>query len=122
MPGTHQDTVLVEAQIVEMKRKPSHPIGDIFIDAFGNTPIYEDRGWETRAILALGRQDFAMMDQLIPKDKGLHLVGCSSDHLIVSIENTSKYEVGDVVQFEMFYGPMLFLSGAEHIQKTYRAL
>lgn len=133
MPGTHQDTVLIEAQIVELKRKPSYPIGEIFIDAFGNTPTYEDRGWETRAILALGRQDFAMVDQLIPRQEGIRIVGCSSDHLIISIEDNTQdnikegkeeesagsYKVGDVVQFEMFYGPMLFLSGAEHIQKTY---
>ena len=119
LPGTHQNTMVIEAEIVEIKRKPSHPIGDIFIDAFGNTPSYEDRGWETRAIVAMGRQDFAMMDQLLPLDQGIDLVGCSSDHLIVSISKERAYEVGDILQFEMYYGPMLFLSGADHIHKTY---
>lgn len=119
LPGTHQDTVVIEAEIVELKRKPSHPIGEIFIDAFGNTPIYEDRGWETRAIVALGRQDFAMMDQLIPTDDEVELIGCSSDHLIVALPEQTVHEIGDVLQFEMYYGPMLFLSGADHIHKTY---
>jgi len=119
LPGTHQDTVVVEAEIVELKRKPSHPIGEIFIDAFGNTPIYEDRGWQNRAIVALGRQDFAMMDQLVPVNKEIELIGCSSDHLIVSLPDISSHDVGDVLQFEMYYGPMLFLSGADHIHKTF---
>lgn len=119
LPNTHKDTVIIEAQIVELKRKPSHPIGEMFIDAFGNKPVFEDRGWETRAILALGRQDFAMMDQLVPRDSGIELVGSSSDHLIVSVNDANAHQVGDVLQFEMYYGPMLFLSGAEHINKTY---
>ncbi len=119
LPNTHMDTIKVEAQIVEIKRKPSYPVGEIFIDAFGNRPEYEDRGWETRAILALGRQDFAMMEQLIPSDTDVKLVGCSSDHLIVSISGGSDYAVGDVLAFEMYYGPMLFLSGADHIRKTF---
>jgi predicted amino acid racemase len=119
LPGTHMDTVKIEAQIVEIKKKPSYPVGEIFIDAFGNRPHYEDRGWETRAILALGRQDFAMMDQLIPCDDSIKLVGCSSDHLIVSLQETAEYAVGDILAFEMYYGPMLFLSGADHIRKTF---
>jgi len=119
LPGTHKDTVLIEAQIVELKRKPSHPIGEIFIDAFGNTPEYEDRGWETRAILALGRQDFAFMEQLIPRNEEIKLIGSSSDHLIVTVPEASNYSVGDVMEFEMYYGPMLFLSGADHIHKTF---
>jgi len=119
LPSTHKDTVVIEAQIVELKRKPSHPIGEIFIDAFGNRPTYEDRGHENRAIIALGRQDFAFMDQLIPIDGRVKLIGSSSDHLIVTVPDTSDYVVGDVIAFEMYYGPMLFLSGADHIQKTY---
>lgn len=121
LPKTYKkNTVVVEAQIVELKKtKPSHPIGETFIDAFGNRPTFEDRGLETRAILAIGRQDFAMMDQLIPVDTSIELVGCSSDHLIVSINEDDRYQVGDVLQFEMFYGPMLFLSGADHVNKTY---
>ncbi|MBN2794589.1 MAG: alanine/ornithine racemase family PLP-dependent enzyme [Clostridia bacterium] len=119
LPFTHKDTVVVKAQIVELKRKPSHPIGELFLDAFGNRPTFEDRGMENRAIVALGRQDFAYMDQLIPVDKELEMIGCSSDHLIIRIPDDSDYKIGDVLSFETYYGAMLFLSGADHIHKTF---
>lgn len=119
LEGSRIDTMVIEAQIVELKRKPSHPIGEIFIDAFGGRPQYEDRGYEMRAILALGRQDFVFFDQLIPIDQNVNMIGSSSDHLIVSLPDDTHYSVGDVMQFEMFYGPMLFLSGADHVNITY---
>jgi predicted amino acid racemase len=40
-----------------MSMKPSVPIGQIGQDAFGHLPVFEDRGFAWRAILALGRQD-----------------------------------------------------------------
>ncbi len=120
LPKTHQNTVTIEAQIVELKKKPSHPIGEVFIDAFGNRPTYVDRGEEYRAIVALGRQDFGFMDQLIPVNEDVKLIGSSSDHLIVTVPEESSFAVGDVLSFEMYYGPMLFLSGADHITKTFK--
>ena len=34
----------LEAQIIEFKEKPSLPIGEVGVDAFGEKPYYEDRG------------------------------------------------------------------------------
>ena len=55
--GTANDAVILEAQIIELKTKPSIPIGEIGMDAFGQRTYYEDRGLIRRAILAIGKQD-----------------------------------------------------------------
>lgn len=118
--GLNQDTFLLEAQIIEIKKKPSYPVGELFIDAWGNKPTYEDRGVRTRALLAIGKQDFVMHDKLIPLDGGVEIIGSSSDHLIIDIENSSVgYKVGDTMKFKMFYGPMLHLCSSEWVRKTY---
>lgn len=115
----HQDPFVLEAQIIEIKYKPSHPVGEIFIDAFGHTPEYEDRGIRRRAILGVGKQDFVMDDKLVPMDSGVTIIGSSSDHLIVEIDESKvAYQVGDIMSFTMYYGPMLHLSTCPYIEKV----
>jgi Predicted amino acid racemase len=57
LAGTRQDTFKMVAEVVEVERKPSMPIGERGQDAFGGTPEFEDRGVRLRAICNLGRQD-----------------------------------------------------------------
>ena len=119
----HQDAFTLKAQVVEIKDKPSYPIGELFIDAFGNLPVYTDRGMRKRAILAVGRQDFGMHDKLIPLLEGIEIIGSSSDHLIIDIENCEeKINVGDIVEFSMCYAPMLYLTASCSVKKIYEAI
>ncbi|WP_129595820.1 alanine racemase [Anaerophilus nitritogenes] len=121
MSSMHQDTFVLKAQVVEVKNKPTHPIGEIFIDAFGNSPTYEDKGIRKRALLAIGKQDFALDDKLIPKMEGVQIVGSSSDHLIIDIHDCKEnIKLGDIVDFTMYYPPMLYLSGSNSVHKVYR--
>lgn len=120
LPGMHQDTFTLKAQVIEVKSKPTHPIGELFLDAFGNKPVYQDRGIRRRALLAVGKGDFAMHDKLIPLTEGIEIIGSSSDHLIVDIEDCKKdIKVGDVLAFNMYYGPMLYLTGSQSVKKVY---
>lgn len=120
IPGMKQDNFVLEAQLIEVKDKPSHPIGELFVDAFGHVPQYEDIGIRKRALAAIGMQDFAMYDKLIPVDGDIHVVGSSSDHLILDITDCKReYKLGDVVSFQMFYGPMLFLCSSRYVRKNY---
>ena len=57
IPGCYADAFLLKAEVIEVQKKPSKPIGEIGQDAFGNVPYFEDRGIRRRALLALGRQD-----------------------------------------------------------------
>lgn len=116
--GMHKDVFKLKAQIVELKEKPSIPIGTIGMDAFGNTPSYEDRGIIKRAILAVGRQDIAL-EGITPIDKDIDILGASSDHTILDVTNSKKdYEVGDTVEFLMDYGCLLRASTSQYVKKA----
>lgn len=121
IPGLRNDTFLLKAEVIEIKEKPSHPVGEIFIDAFGGSPTFADRGNRRRAILAVGKQDVCDLTQLVPMTSGIEIVGGSSDHLILDIEDCpAALAVGDILSFGIHYGPMLFLSGAAGIHKICR--
>ena len=120
MKHMHKDAFVLKAQVVEIKRKPTHPIGKIFIDAFGNRPTYEDNGIRKRALLAVGKQDFGSHDKLIPLKQGVKIVGSSSDHLIIDIEDCDiETKLGDILNFIMYYPPLMYLSGDSDITKVF---
>lgn len=117
------DTFVLKAEIVEIQTKPSYPVGEIFVDAFGNKPEYEDWGMRKRAILAAGKQDFGDHSKLIPTVAGLKIIGSSSDHLIVDITDCPQqaYAVGDTMSFQLYYPAMLYLAIDRDVYKFYQA-
>ena len=116
-PGMYRDCFIFEAEIVELKTKPSHPIGEIAYDAFRNKPTYEDRGLRKRAIVAAGKVDFAYMDQLTPRIKGIEIMGGASDHTILDVEDSEvELKVGDIVPFDIYYGAMPLLSQSPDVK------
>ncbi|MBU3158465.1 alanine/ornithine racemase family PLP-dependent enzyme [Clostridium frigoris] len=120
MKHMHKDTFILKAQIVEIKNKPTHPIGKVFIDAFGRKPTYEDNGIRKRALLAVGKQDFGLHDKLIPQKQGVKIIGSSSDHLIVDIEDCDiEPKLGDILGFLMYYPPMMYLTENSSIPKIF---
>jgi len=118
IPHTYDDVFTLEAQIVELKEKPSYPRGILGMDAFGERQVYVDRGIMKRAILGIGRQDVNIND-LIPVESCIELIGSSSDHLIVNVTNCDyPYKVGDVVKFKLRYGGILSCSTSEYVEKV----
>jgi Predicted amino acid racemase len=119
IPYLQQDTMVLEAEIVEVRTKPSVPIGTIGADAFGNVPHFEDRGKRLRAIVAIGRQD-ARLEGLTPLDAGVHILGASSDHLTIDVEECLvKPRVGNRVRFSLDYGAMLSLATSGYVEKIH---
>lgn len=115
--GTYDDAFTFVAEIVELKEKPSVPVGEIGMDAFGEKPVFTDRGMRKRAILAAGRQD-VKVDGLTPTDERIIILGASSDHLIVDVTDCDKnYQVGDIVEFKLSYGALLSASTSEYVNK-----
>jgi predicted amino acid racemase len=107
IPATCHDAITLEAQIIELKEKPSVPIGESGFDAFGGRPVFHDRGIRRRAIAALGRQD-TDPDGLFPLDTGIRVLGASSDHLILDVSDSRQpYKTGDTVPFTLNYGALL---------------
>ena len=119
VPGTVHDALLIEAQIIELKEKPSLPIGEVGKDAFGNVPEYEDRGIIKRAILGIGKQD-TDIDEMIPVDERIDILGGSSDHMILDLTKCGEdYKVGDIVTFKLNFGAMLKAATSPYVEKEY---
>lgn len=116
-PGTRQDTFRLVAEVIELERKPSVPIGERGQDAFGGTPQFTDRGIRTRAILNIGRQD-SVVDNLEPEDPGMIVLGGSSDHLILDVEEAATpVRLGDEIALYPGYGALLAASTSTYVQK-----
>lgn len=117
LEGTYQDAFKLICEIVENKEKPSLPIGEIGVDAFGNKPEYEDKGILKRAIVAIGRQDIDITS-ISPIDKGIEILGASSDHMILNVSGCSKkYDIGDTVDFNVEYGGLVSAATSKYVHK-----
>lgn len=116
--GTYDDAFTVVCEIVEVKEKPSLPIGEIGVDAFGNKPYYEDKGIMKRAILGIGKQDIDI-GSIVSYDENINILGASSDHMIVDISNSKlNYMVGDKIAFKLGYGGLMSASTSEYVNKV----
>lgn len=119
LPGTVRDGLILQAQIIELKEKPSLPIGEVGVDAFGEKPYYENRGIMKRAIIAIGKQD-TDLGSMTPCDAQVEIMGGSSDHIILDVTHCDKaYQVGDVVEFELGYGGMLKTATSSYVEREY---
>ncbi|MDF9867229.1 putative amino acid racemase [Bacilli bacterium PM5-3] len=115
IPNMYYDVFQLEAQIIEIKEKPSYPIGELGVNAFGEVVEYEDVGIHTRAIVAIGRQDVSQ-DDIFALDKDVTILGSSSDHLILEVPS-NKYKVGDTLLFRLKYGGILSLFTSKYVNK-----
>lgn len=116
---TFNDVFKLVIEAIEIKDKPSLPVGEIGKDAFGNVPVFEDKGIRKRMICAIGRQDL-LPDDITPYDKEITVIGSSSDHLILDITNSKiKYKVGDKLEFGLKYGGILRGMTSEYVKKVY---
>lgn len=102
-------TMRLEAEIIELRKKPTHPVGETVIDAFGNRPTFVDRGMRLRALAAFGRADVGRVETLLCREPGMTVIGGSSDHCILDVEDCPRaLRVGDVVSFDLSYSHMLY--------------
>ena len=110
------EAFILEAEVIETNIKPTHPIGELGVDAFGKKATYIDRGRRRRAILAVGRADYGDIDDLIPLTEGAEVTMASGDHTIVDIEDCKDpIRVGDIMRFKLKYSALLRLTTSENI-------
>ncbi len=116
-PETSQDAFLLHAEVIEKKKKPSVPIGETSEDAFGNKPVFEDKGDMFRAILNIGREDVDISG-ITPRDSRLSILGASSDHLLVDVTAaTDEICVGYDLKFTLNYGALLAVMTSMYVEK-----
>ena len=115
MDDMYQDVFTLSAEVIEVRDKPTHPVGEIFIDCFGRQPEYENRGIRKRALVAIGKLDFALNDKIFPRLPGAEVIGSSSDHCILDIEDCrSDIAVGDIIEFDLSYPSLMYLTGSRY--------
>ena len=110
------EAFVLEAEVIETNTKPTHPIGELGVDAFGQKATYVDRGRRKRAILAVGRADYGDIGDILPQLEGAEVTMASGDHTILDIEDCrEELRVGDVVRFKLKYSAILRLTASENI-------
>jgi predicted amino acid racemase len=119
MEGYNQNTFRLKAKIIELKTKPSVPIGEIGLDAFGSHPVFLDMGDMKRGILAIGKQDVDIT-KIHPVDERIKVIGGSSDHTILDLTKCNEdYQLGDIIEFNLEYGAVLNLMTSPYVEKKY---
>ncbi|MCK4334185.1 alanine/ornithine racemase family PLP-dependent enzyme [candidate division WOR-3 bacterium] len=127
--GLKPDAFTLVAEIVELKRKPAGPTGEMAENAFGEKPSTEEVGeWgyegerTQRAVLNIGRLD-APFEHLIPFDEGVNIVGGASDLLVLDVSESKKdYKLGDGIRFRLDYAALLQLMHSRYVDKVISTL
>jgi predicted amino acid racemase len=120
IPWLRQDAFVLEAEVIEVREKPSVPDGPVGLDAEGRRPHVVDRGVRRRAVVALGYTD-TDVDALIPLDDGVTIAGSSSDHMVLDVtEAEHDFCEGDVVRFRMKYAALLHSMLSPYVAREYR--
>lgn len=114
---TYDDAFILETEIIELKTKPSVPIGEVGMDAFGNTPVFKDKGSMKRCICAIGRQDINI-DGIVPLDNNIEIIGASSDHLLLDVTRVKhNLNLGDIIRFKLTYTGVLSAMTSDYVDK-----
>jgi predicted amino acid racemase len=112
-----QGAFQLSGELLEVKVKPSLPIGESGLDAFGNKPDFVDEGHRLRGIANIGRED-VIVEGMKPMYTGVRVIGASSDHLVLDITDAKPaLQVGDRVGFHLTYGAMLAVMTSEYVEK-----
>lgn len=120
LDGLATDAIVLVAEVIESKRKPSVPSGTRCQDAFGGVPTFKDRGPVHHAVLGLGRQD-VLVSGMTPLREDLEVFGASSDHVVILAAQT-PLAVGEEVRFALDYGAALAAMTSPFVEKVYGEL
>lgn len=116
-PETYQDAFVLHAEVLELKKKPSVPLGHRSEDAFGKRPEFEQRGEVLRALLNVGREDIDV-EGLTPTDPGAVILGASSGYLVVDVTGaTGSIRLGDTLSFYLNYAALLAAMTSAYVKK-----
>lgn len=119
LTGTYNDAFILDAEIIELKDKPSKPWGTVGKDSYGNTPTFRDYGIRKKAICALGKQD-ADIQTMWTVDKDVFILGASSDHLMVDVtESSADYKVGDLISLRLGYFSLMQAYTSPYVVKNH---
>lgn len=97
-----QDAINMEAEIVEIKPRLDIATGKNYL----------------QAILDIGYLD-TYADELVPLNNNIQVLGATSDHVMVDLQNCDHYQVGDTINFALGYRALAQSMYADNIPKKY---
>jgi predicted amino acid racemase len=116
-PDTFQDAFVIHAEVLEVRRRPSLPLGERGEEAFGGQPTFEDRGAMTRALLNIGHED-VHIDGIAPLEPGVDILGASSGYLVMDVTRAERgIRVGDEMDFSLNYAALLAAMTSEYVKR-----
>jgi ornithine racemase len=116
-PDTFQNAFILHAEILELKKKPSLPLGERSEDAFGRLAEFEDKGDVLRALINVGREDIDI-EGITPLDSRIKLLGGSSGYLVLDVSAAEgDITVGDELIFTLNYSALLAAMTSEYVKK-----
>lgn len=105
-PNLHNDALLLEAEILEVRDKPSLPWGATGVNALGEKPMFVDKGIRTRAILDFGAIE-TEPSGLTCTEPGITPVGYNSNYSVFDVADAPRaLRAGDTLTFRMNYKAM----------------
>ena len=97
------DACIIEGEVIQVQPKP-------LVQKSGDNRIVN------QAIVAIGTQELGA-GSLCPIDPNVHILGASSDHLVVVIEQ-QNIKVGSILSFIPNYQALLGLSDSSYVSKV----
>lgn len=116
--GMHRDAFTLRASLGEVQLKPSKPIGESGLNAFGEKVSFTDTGPMLRGIALVGRQDIDP-DAIFPRDPSVRVLGASSDHLLLDLTSAPQHQIGGQIDFDVGYSSLLRTFTSSYISKEY---
>lgn len=117
------DVFKLYAEIIEISEKPLIPTGLAGTNLEGKTFEFDEslHGKKScRAILDIGLLDVEK-EHIIPIDDSIHIVGMSSDMIVMDFGNNEKnYQVGDIIEFKPDYMGVLKILNSNYVDKKIR--
>ena len=113
--GLHTDAIVLVAEVIEVKTKPSIPWGELADNPFGNASLSINECNIQQAILAVGHQDVDPAG--LHTDHSIKVLGASSDHLIIDAGKTDL-AMGSEITFDLNYSALLRAMTSRFVAKV----
>jgi len=118
--GMHDNVMELYAEIIELHEKPMVPSGDLGADPRGVVTQIDPTKigvTSSRAIVDVGYLDIDPR-YLIPFDPDIEILEGSSDMLVLDVKSSKeRYQVGDMVAFNLKYMGALGIMNSNYIDK-----
>ena len=116
------DAFLFAGTVLEVKTKPSVPVGEVGKDAFGLKPRFEDKGLRKRAIVNLGAIHTTPRC-LIPAQDKVQFVNSNSNYSIYDVTDCPQdFRPGDTMEFKLTYSSLVQGLLSPYVKKSYVGL